>query len=203
MIVTGSGGFFSAGMDLKAFAAGQQVIVQGRGLGFTEQPPIKPVISAVEGGALGGGAEMVLATDLVVAARDAKFGLPEVRRGMVAGGGGMLRLPQRIPYQRALEILLTGDTFGAQEANSWGLVNVVSDPGEALNEAVRLAERITRNGPLAISATKAIVVQSAEWTRSEQWQRQLDMMMPVFTSNDAREGAIAFAERRTPQWTGT
>ncbi len=132
-IITGAGGNFCAGMDLKAFMAGEVPAIPGRGIGFTERPPRKPVIAAVEGYALAGGTEIVLATDLVVAAKNAKFGIPEVKRGLVAAGGGLLRLPQRIPYQKALELALTGDSFTAEEASQWGFVNVLTEPGEALD----------------------------------------------------------------------
>ncbi len=128
-ILTGAGGNFCAGMDLKAFAAGERVAVEGRGLGFTQKPPRKPVIAAVEGFALAGGTELVLATDLVVASRSARFGIPEVRRGLVAGAGGLLRLPRKIPYQKALELALTGDDFTAEQAAGWGLVNILTEDG--------------------------------------------------------------------------
>lgn len=202
-ILTGAGGNFSAGMDLKAFAAGELPYVPGRGIGFTEQPPRKPVIAAVEGYALAGGTEMVLATDLVVASRTAKFGIPEVKRGLVAAGGGLLRLPHRIPYQKALELALTGETFTAEEAAGWGFVNKLTEPGEALAGALELAEKITANGPLAVAVTKEIIVKSAEWSRREMWQKQNELITPVFTSKDAIEGATAFAEKRAPNWTGT
>lgn len=128
-ILTGAGGNFCAGMDLKAFAAGERVAVEGRGLGFTQKPPRKPVIAAVEGFALAGGTELVLATDLVVASRSARFGIPEVRRGLVAGAGGLLRLPRKIPYQKALELALTGDDFTAEQAAGWGLANILTEDG--------------------------------------------------------------------------
>ncbi|TCN49747.1 enoyl-CoA hydratase [Rhodococcus sp. SMB37] len=202
-IVTGTGGNFSAGMDLKAFAAGEIAAVEGRGLGFTEKPPKKPLIAAVEGNALAGGTEIVLATDLVVASTSAKFGLPEVKRGLVAGGGGLLRLPDRIPYQKAVELALTGDTFSAEEGAGYGFVNVVAEPGQALDEAIRLAERITENGPLAVAATKQILAESRSWSDEEKWKKQLDLLIPVFMSKDAAEGAKAFAEKRKPNWTGS
>lgn len=202
-ILTGAGGNFSAGMDLKAFAAGEIVAIEGRGLGFTERPPVKPLIAAVEGNALAGGTEIVLATDLVVAARNAKFGLPEVKRGLVAGGGGLLRLPDRIPYQKAVELALTGDTFTAEEGAGYGFVNVVAEPGRALDEAVRLADRITENGPLAVAATKRIIAESRSWSDEEKWTKQIDLLVPVFLSKDAAEGARAFAEKRKPSWTGS
>jgi enoyl-CoA hydratase len=202
-IVTGAGGNFCAGMDLKAFVAGEVVSIPGRGIGFTEQPPRKPVIAAVEGYALAGGTEIVLATDLVVAARNAKFGIPEVKRGLVAAGGGLLRLPHRIPYQKALELALTGDNFTAEEAADWGFVNVLSEPGEALAGALALAERITKNGPLAVAVTKEIIVKSAGWSEDEMWRKQSELIRPVFSSKDAIEGATAFAEKRAPNWTGS
>ncbi len=202
-IVTGAGGNFCAGMDLKAFVAGEVPSIPGRGIGFTEQPPRKPVIAAVEGYALAGGTEIVLATDLVVASKAAKFGIPEVKRGLVAGGGGLLRLPHRIPYQKALELALTGDSFTAEQAVQWGFVNVLTEPGEALAGALALAERISANGPLAVAATKEIIVKSAGWSEDEMWKKQQELLTPVFSSKDAIEGATAFAEKRAPKWTGT
>jgi enoyl-CoA hydratase len=202
-IVTGAGGSFCAGMDLKAFARGENVIVEGRGMGFTEQPPVKPLIAAVEGYALAGGTEVALATDLIVASRDSAFGIPEVKRGLVAGGGGLLRLPQRIPYSVAMELALTGDNLPAERAHELGLVNVLAEPGSALDAAIKLAEKITANGPLAVAATKRIIVESRNWGPDEMWAEQTRILMPVFSSNDAKEGAIAFAEKRAPRWTGT
>ncbi|KGI67573.1 crotonase/enoyl-CoA hydratase family protein [Mycolicibacterium rufum] len=202
-IITGAGGNFCAGMDLKAFMAGEVPAIPGRGIGFTERPPRKPVIAAVEGYALAGGTEIVLATDLVVAARGAKFGIPEVKRGLVAAGGGLLRLPHRIPYQKALELALTGDSFTAEEAAQWGFVNVLTEPGGALDGALALAERITANGPLAVAVTKEIIMRSAEWSESEMWRKQGELIAPVFSSKDAMEGPTAFAEKRKPHWTGT
>ena len=189
-ILTGAGGSFSAGMDLKAFARGENVVVEGRGMGFTERPPSKPLIAAVEGYCLAGGCELALATDLIVASKESAFGIPEVKRGLVAGGGGLLRLPQRIPYAVAMELALTGENLSAQRAHELGLVNL-------------LAERISANGPLAVAATKRIIVESRGWSPDEMWSKQGKILMPVFTSNDAREGAVAFAEKRQPNWTGS
>ncbi|WP_348731560.1 crotonase/enoyl-CoA hydratase family protein [uncultured Mycolicibacterium sp.] len=202
-VITGAGGNFCAGMDLKAFMAGEVPAIEGRGIGFTEHPPRKPVIAAVEGYALAGGTEIVLATDLIVAARNAKFGIPEVKRGLVAAGGGLLRLQKRIPYQKALELALTGESFTAEEASGWGFVNVLTEPGEALAGALELAERITANGPLAVAVTKEVMTKSADWTEAEMWKKQGELVMPVFASKDAMEGATAFAEKRKPNWTGT
>ncbi|HPX37181.1 MAG TPA: crotonase/enoyl-CoA hydratase family protein [Mycobacterium sp.] len=202
-VLTGAGGTFCAGMDLKAFARGENVAVKGRGLGFTERPPAKPLIAAVEGYALAGGTELALATDLIVAARNSAFGIPEVKRGLVAAGGGLLRLPQRIPYAIAMELALTGENLPAERAHELGLVNVLAEPGQALEQAIALAERITANGPLAVAATKRVIVESRGWTPENQWREQMAIIMPVFGSKDAKEGAIAFAEKRPPNWTGS
>ena len=202
-ILTGAGGSFCAGMDLKAFARGENAAVKGRGLGFTERPPVKPLIAAVEGYALAGGTELALATDLIVAARNSAFGIPEVKRGLVAAGGGLLRLPQRIPYQIAMELALTGDNLPAERAHELGLVNVLAEPGHALDAAIELAERITANGPLAVAATKRVIVESRSWSPEDQWREQVKIIMGVFASKDAKEGAIAFAEKRAPNWTGS
>jgi len=202
-IVTGAGGSFCAGMDLKAFARGENVAIEGRGMGFTERPPTKPLIAAVEGYGLAGGMELALACDLIVASKDGAFGIPEVKRGLVAGGGGLLRLPQRIPYAIAMELALTGGRLSAQRALELGLVNALAEPGQVLEAAIELAERITANGPLAVAATKRIITESRGWSPDEMWAKQTRILMPVFSSNDAKEGAIAFAEKRPPKWTGT
>ena len=202
-IVTGAGGSFCAGMDLKAFARGENVVVEGRGMGFTERPPVKPLIAAVEGYGLAGGMELALATDLIVASKEGAFGIPEVKRGLVAGGGGLLRLPQRIPPAIAMELALTGDVLPAVRAHELGLVNVLAEPGQVLDAAIALAEKITANGPLAVAATKRIITESRGWSPDEMWSQQRPILTPVFSSNDAKEGAIAFAEKRPPKWTGT
>jgi len=202
-ILTGAGGSFCAGMDLKAFARGELPIVEGRGMGFTERPPVKPLIAAVEGYALAGGTELALATDLIVASTDSAFGIPEVKRGMVAGGGGLLRLPQRIPSAIAMELALTGENLSAERAHALGMVNVLADPGSALDAAIALAGKIAANGPLAVAATKQIIVESRGWSPETMFAEQNKLMAPVFSSNDAKEGAIAFAEKRPPKWTGT
>lgn len=202
-VLTGAGGTFSAGMDLKAFLTGDLPIVEGRGFaGITTAPPAKPVIAAVEGYALAGGCEIALACDLIVAATDARFGLPETRRGLVAGAGGLFRLPQRIPRAVALEYALTGEHFSAEAAHGWGLVNRLTEPGGALAGALELARAITANGPLAVRATKQIVHGAPDWPAEERWARQEEIMRPVMTSADAREGATAFAEKRAPVWRG-
>jgi enoyl-CoA hydratase len=203
LILTGAGGTFSAGMDLKGFLSGDAPMVPGRGFGgIVERPPRKPVIAAVEGYALAGGFELVLACDLVVASDQAKFGLPEVRRGLVAGAGGLLRLPRRIPYHLAMQIALTGEHFSAAHLREAGLVNAIVPPGEALAGARELAGRIAQNAPLALEATKRVIAESADWDSASAFARQNEIISPVFSSADAMEGAAAFAEKRAPQWRG-
>lgn len=203
LILTGAGGTFSAGMDLKGFLAGDSPSVPGRGFGgIVEHPPAKPVIAAVEGYALAGGFELVLSCDLVVASDQAKFGLPEVRRGLVAGAGGLLRLPKRIPYHLAMEIALTGEHFSAAHLRDAGLVNTVVPAGEALTAARELAARIALGAPLALAVTKRVIVESADWDSESAFSRQGQIIMPVFTSKDAMEGAAAFAAKRSPNWRG-
>lgn len=203
-VITGAGANFCSGMDLKAFAAGERPEIEGRGFAaITEAPPVKPTIAAVEGFALAGGCELALACDLIVAARGAVFGLPEATRGLVAGAGGLIRLPMRIPPQIAMEVALTGRRLPAEEAERWGLVNRLTDAGEALSGAVALAAEITANGPLAVRMTKRIMIESATWPPDEVWDRQRPLVDEVLASNDANEGAVAFAERRPPRWTAT
>jgi enoyl-CoA hydratase len=203
LVLTGAGGTFSAGMDLKGFLTGDAPVVAGRGFaGIAERPPAKPVIAAVEGYALAGGFELALACDLVVASEAAKFGLPEVRRGLVAGAGGLLRLPRRIPYHVAMEIALTGEHFPAARLAEVGLVNKLVPPGQALPAAMELAGRIALGAPLALAASKRVIVESADWPAAEAFARQSEIISPIFGSKDAREGAAAFAEKRTPAWRG-
>jgi enoyl-CoA hydratase len=200
-VLTGAGGTFSAGMDLKGFLSGDSPIVEGRGFGgITERPPSKPIIAAVEGYALAGGCEVALSCDLIVAAQTARFGLPEVRRGLVAGAGGLLRLPRRIPYHIAMEIALTGDHQPAARLHEFGLVNRLTEEGGAVAAARELAARIAENAPLALAATKRVIVESPDWSSDEAFARQADIITPVFVSKDAQEGAAAFAEKRKPVW---
>ncbi|WP_374611765.1 crotonase/enoyl-CoA hydratase family protein [Gordonia sp. (in: high G+C Gram-positive bacteria)] len=202
-IITGAGGTFCAGMDLKAFAHGEKVALDGRGFGgLTEAPPTKPLIAAVEGWALAGGCELALSADLVVAANDSKFGIPEVKRGLAAAAGGLLRLPKILPYQLAMELALTGDPLTAARAHQFGLVNRITEPGEALAGARELAAVIAANGPLAVRATKQVTSMAIRYTDPELIKKQWDFLGPVFVSDDAKEGAIAFAEKRAPRWTG-
>ncbi len=203
-ILTGTGEHFCSGMDLKAFLKGERVELEGRGLaGIAERPPLKPLIAAVEGYALAGGCEIALACDLIVAANNAQFGIPEVRRGLIAGSGGLMRLPQRIPPQIALEYALTGKPMPAKDAAHWGLVNRLTVPGGALAEARVLALEISQNGPLAVRMTKHIMTQSPNWSADQKWSQQNQILEQVIASQDAREGALAFSEKRAPRWTGT
>ncbi len=203
LILTGAGGTFSAGMDLKGFLSGDSPAFGDRGFGgIVQRPPVKPVIAAVEGYALAGGFELVLACDLVVASEEARFGLPEVRRSLVAGAGGLLRLPRRIPYHLAMEIALTGEHFSASRLQQAGLVNELVPAGQALDAAKRLAARVALGGPLALAATKRVIIESADWPSAEAFERQGEIITPVFMSADAREGAMAFAEKRPPVWKG-
>ncbi len=203
-ILTGAGGHFCSGMDLKAFLKGERVELEGRGLaGIVERPPRKPLIAAVEGYALAGGCEIALACDLIVAAEDAQFGLPEVKRGLIAGSGGLLRLPMKIPRQIAMEYALTGRMMSAAEARQWGLVNRLSPRGGALAAARELAAEIAANGPLAVAMTKRILDEAPGWATDQIWSRQKDILERVIASRDAREGALAFAEKRAPRWTGS
>ncbi len=203
LVLTGAGGTFCAGMDLKAFAAGEVPTTAERGFaGLTHRPPAKPVIAAVEGFALAGGFEIALACDLIVASSEAMFGLPEVTRGLVAGAGGLLRLPRRVPYHVAMEIVLTGERVGAPRLHQAGLINRLVPPGEALSEARLLAGTLAANAPLAVMASKRIVVESADWDSGEAFTRQDEIAQPVFLSADAMEGAVAFAQKRAPRWRG-
>lgn len=202
-IITGAGGTFCSGMDLKAFLRGDRPEVPGRGFaGFTQQPPRKPVIAAVEGYALAGGFELVLACDLVVAAETATFGLPEVTRGLIAGSGGLLRLGERIPLQIAMEHALTGRSLTAAEAHRWGLVNRLTVTGDALSAAMTLAREIVANAPLAVQETKRLITQSGDWAPEERWPQQDEALRRIFATRDAAEGASAFAAKRPPVWEG-
>ncbi len=202
-ILTGAGKGFCAGMDLKAFVSGESPYVEGRGFaGIAQRASDKPVIAAIEGFAVAGGLEVALACDLIVAAKDAKLGIPEAKRSLVAAGGALLRLPKRIPYHVAMELALTGDPITAERGAALGLVNRLAEPGGALDAAVELAEAIAKNGPLALIASKRILVEEPGWSEDEKWQKQGEISGPVFGSEDAREGATAFSEKRDPVWKG-
>jgi enoyl-CoA hydratase len=201
-VITGAGGNFCTGMDLKGFLKGSRPSIPGRGFcGVAEAPPRKVLIAAVEGYALAGGFELALSCDLIVASREARFGLPEVKRGLVASAGGLLRLPKRLPFHIAMECILTGDMLGAERAHTHGLINRLADPGKALDAALEIAHVIVANGPLALAASKRVVVESADWPQAEMFDRQREIVAPIFNSADAREGAAAFAEKRKPVWT--
>ena len=200
-VLTGAGGTFSAGMDLRAFLSGESAEVPGRGFaGLTRTPPGKPLVAAVEGYALAGGFEMVLACDLVVSADNALFGLPEVKRGLIAGSGGLLRFPQRIPRSIAMEHALTGEPLPAADAYRWGLVNRLTPPGEALPVALALAAQIACNGPFAVRVTKQVVNGAAAWSPDDAWARQDRLLAAILASQDAQEGAAAFVAKRPPVW---
>jgi enoyl-CoA hydratase len=202
-VLTGAGGGFCAGMDLKAFVKGETPYVGDRGFaGIAQRSSRKPLIAAVEGFAVAGGLEVALACDLIVAGRSAKLGIPEVKRSLVAAGGALLRLPRRIPESAAMELALTGDPIAAERGYELGLVNRLADDGGALDAALELARTIAKNGPLALAATKRVMLERHGWPEEEFWQRQGEITGPVFTSEDAREGATAFAEKREPEWKG-
>jgi enoyl-CoA hydratase len=201
-IITGAGGTFCSGMDLKAFLTGELPFVAGRGFaGLTEAPPKKPLIAAVNGYALAGGFEIALACDLIVANKDSKFGIPEVKRGLAAAAGGLVRLPRQINYRLAMELALTGEFITAARAYEVGLINRVVD-GDALDGALELAQAITANGPLAVAASKQVIRDQEDWAAAELYTKQGAITGAVFASNDAREGAAAFAQKRPPNWTG-
>lgn len=209
VVLTGSGRAFCAGADLKEIAAGVHTAVEHRDWGFAGVARhwiAKPVVAAVNGLALGGGTEIVLACDVAVADPSATFALPEVRRGLAANGGGVLRLHRQIPPKIALGLALTGDAMDAQTALRWGLVNAVSEPGLALETAVELAQRVARNAPLAVEATKRLIHRAHQANDSwdaDFWTRNDHELSTLLHTDDAREGARAFAERREPRWSAT
>ncbi|MFF3592872.1 crotonase/enoyl-CoA hydratase family protein [Streptomyces sp. NPDC002387] len=202
-VLTGAGGTFSAGMDLKAALRGESPNVPGRGFGgVAEVERTKPLIAAVEGWAMGGGFELALACDLIVAAEDAHFGLPEVKRGLIAAGGGVIRLPRRIPYHLAMEFLLTGEPVSGARAGELGLANRVVPTGQAVEQALLLAEQLAANAPLALAAVKEVTLAADGAPEAEAFAAQRTVMAGLMASADVREGMTAFAERRTPRWTG-
>ncbi|RSN63278.1 enoyl-CoA hydratase [Amycolatopsis sp. WAC 04182] len=202
-VLTGADGSFSAGMDLKAALKGESPEIPGRGFGgLTEAELAKPLIAAVEGWAMGGGFELALGCDLIVAAEDAKFGLPEVKRGLIAAGGGVIRLPKRIPHHLAMEFLLTGEPISAERAGNLGLVNRVVPSGEAAAVALQLADQIAANAPLALALVKKIVRAADGVPDAQAFATQRAELPALMKSADVREGMRAFTERRAPQWTG-
>jgi enoyl-CoA hydratase len=202
-VITGAGGGFCAGMDLKAFVTGERPWVGDRGFaGIVQRASRKPLIAAVEGFAVAGGFEVALACDLIVASAGAKLGIPEVKRSLVAAGGALLRLPQRMPYGLAMELALTGDNITAERAAELGVVNRVAEQGGALDVALELAATISKNAPLALAATKEVLQRQRDWSEEAFWAKQGEITGPVFVSEDAREGATAFSEKREPVWKG-
>jgi enoyl-CoA hydratase len=202
-IMTGADGVFCSGMDLKAFVTGELPMVEGRGFaGLTEYTVSKPLIAAVEGYALAGGLELAISCDLIVTADNAKFGIPEVKRGLAAAAGGLVKLPRQIPPRVAMELALTGDFISAERAYELGLVNQVVPAGTALDAARALAEKIAANGPLAVAASKRVITSSQDWHTGNMFGEQAQIVQPVLTSQDAIEGSMAFAEKRAPNWTG-
>ena len=202
-VLTGAGGFFSAGMDLGAFMKGESPWFGDRGFaGIAQRSSRKPLIAAVEGFALAGGMEIALSCDLIVAAKGAKMGIPEAKRSLVAAGGALLRMPRRMPYHVVMELALTGDPLPAERFEELGLVNHLANPGGALDVALELAGRLAGNGPLALVATKRILQEQFDWDSAEMWEKQGAISGPVFASEDAKEGAAAFKEKREPVWKG-
>lgn len=202
-VITGAGRGFCAGMDLKAFASGEYTLDPEGGFARTcRRRPTKPTIAAVEGFAVAGGLELALCADLLVVAEDAKLGLPEVQRSLVAASGALRRIPERVPLNLAVQLAITGDLLTGRRAHEIGLANVATAPGEALEEALALAERIAANGPLGVAAALAILRGQTTWDEPTFWARQDEIAGPVLDSEDAREGARAFTERRAPVWQG-
>ena len=202
-VLTGAGGFFCAGMDLGAFVKGESPWYGDRGFaGIAQRGARKPLIAAIEGFAVAGGFEVALACDLVVAAEGAKLGIPEAKRSLVAAGGALLHLPKRMPYHVVMELALTGDPLPAERFHEFGVVNRIAPKGGALDAALELAAAITKNGPLALAASKEIVQKQFDWSAEEQWEKQGAISGSVFASDDAKEGASAFKEKRDPVWQG-
>src|SRR4051812_21575822 len=202
-VLTGAGKAFCAGMDLKAFVTGERPWVGDRGFaGIVQRASEKPLIAAVEGFAVAGGLEIALACDLIVAARDAKLGVPEVKRSLVAAGGALLRLPRRVGHGAAMKLVLTGDPVTAEEGERLGLVDVVAEPGGAVDAALELAAQISKNAPLALAASKRVLNEQYDWSEADFWTKQGEITGPVFGSEDAIEGSKAFAEKREPVWQG-
>jgi enoyl-CoA hydratase len=202
-ILTGAGGFFCAGMDLGAFVKGESPWFGDRGFaGIAQRASQKPLIAAIEGFAVAGGMEIALACDLIVAAKGAKMGIPEAKRSLIAAGGALLRLPRRMPYHVVMELALTGDPMPAERFHEFGLVNRLAEPGSAVGVAMELAAQISKSGPLALIGSKRILQEQFDWSTAEMWEKQGAISGPVFASEDAKEGASAFKEKRAPVWQG-
>lgn len=202
-VITGSDIVFSSGQDLIAAAVGDMGVGERRGgFGIMAEPPVKPIIAAVEGHALAGGLELCLSCDLIVSSRTATMGVPEAARSLVAVGGGCFRLPKRIPYHLAMELILTGKAWPATRFAELGLVNKLTEPGGAVEGALELACEVAAAGPLAVRASKQIAVHSFDWTDTESWENQMKYVAALHDSEDLREGLRAFAEKRPPVWKG-
>lgn len=202
-IITGSDVVFSSGQDLIAAAHGDMGVAPNRGgFGIMAKPPTKPIIAAVEGHALAGGLELCLSCDLIVSSNTAQMGLPEAARSLVAVGGGLFRLPKRIPYHLAMELALTGQSWPATRMAELGLVNRLTEPGAALEGAIELAAIVSEAGPLATQASKQIVQRAYDWADADGWANQQEFARPVMQSDDFQEGLKAFAEKRPPVWRG-
>jgi enoyl-CoA hydratase len=204
-VITGVPPVFSAGADLKAIGAGQQAELYTRRGGFagiTRRERTKPLIAAVDGPALAGGTEIVLSCDLVVASTTARFGIPEVKRSLVAAAGGLFRLPRRIPFNIAMECALTGDPIDAEVAHGFGLVNHLCEPGQALAAARELAARIEANAPLAVRESRQILLQATLADDAVGWRLSDQGIANAMRSADFEEGINAFIEKRPPVWSG-
>jgi len=202
-VLTGAGGFFCAGMDLGAFVRGESPWFGDRGFaGIAQRASRKPLIAAIEGFAVAGGMEIALGCDLIVAAKGAKMGIPEAKRSLVAAGGALLRLPRRMPYHVVMELALTGDPLPAERFAEFGVVNRLAEVGGAVDVALELAAQLAKNGPLALIASKRILQEQYDWSTAEMWEKQGAISGPVFASEDAKEGANAFKEKREPEWRG-
>src|SRR5262245_34975638 len=204
-VLTGAGPVFCAGADLKAIAGGgggNLGTERGGFAGLVQRERAKPLIAAVDGPALAGGCEIALACDLIVASREARFGLPEVKRSLVAAAGGLFRLPRTLPRKIALEMIMTGDPIPAERAYEFGMVNELCDPGTALDTAIALAERITANAPLAVRESRKIALTSTDQPDEIGWRMSLEGMANLFRTEDFAEGPRAFIEKRPPEWKG-
>ena len=204
-VLTGEGSVFCAGADLKAIASGQAASLataKGGFAGIANRERQKPIIAAIDGPALAGGCEIALACDLIVASHAAAFGLPEVKRSLAAAAGGLFRLPRAIPPKVAMEIVLTGDPLSAERAYHHGLVSELVEPGEALKAATALAERICANAPLAVRASRQVVLAAATTSDDELWKMSAQAMGSLMQTEDFKEGPRAFIEKRAPAWQG-
>lgn len=199
-VLTGAGRGFSAGMDLKAFLKGEDISAF---FNFVVDGTKKPLIGAIEGFALAGGLELALTCDLLVASKGVKLGIPEAARGLFAAAGGLLRLPSRVGYGKAMEMALTAEPITAEEGFQYGLISRLTEPGGAVEGALELAEKVAKNAPLSVAASKQLIRASGGVTEAEFWELQKPLQAQVFTSNDSKEGPKAFAEKRAPEWTGT